>query len=64
MAKRLVEKLRLQVDELRQLVNMNPHFDLREVEGAVRSVEEIVLSLRDREIRKMFAKKRGHCAKK
>lgn len=52
MAKKLIKKLQLQVDELRQLVNMNPHFNLREIERAVSDVEEIVLSLREKELRK------------
>jgi 5-methylthioribose kinase len=64
MAKRLIEKLRLEIDELRQLVNMNPHFDLREVQRAVGAVEEIVMSLREKELLKILAKKRGSLCRK
>ena len=42
MAKRLIEKLRLQVDELRELVNRNPHMPLGEVQRAVGAVQEII----------------------
>jgi len=40
--KSLVKKLRLQVDELRELVNRNPHMPLGEVQRAVGAVQEII----------------------
>lgn len=52
MAKKLIEKLRLQVNELVELVNRNPHMPLEEVQRAVGAVQEIIWSLRERELRK------------
>jgi hypothetical protein len=57
MAKRLIEKLRLRVDELRELVNRNPHMPLGEVQQAVGEVEEIIMSLRGKELLKILDKK-------
>ena len=62
--KSLVKKLRLQVDELRELVNSNPHVPLREVQQVVGEVEEIIMSLREKELLKILDKKRDHCAEK
>lgn len=50
-------QLRLQVNELKVLVNRNPHMPLGEVQRAEGAVQEIIWSLRERELLKILDKK-------
>lgn len=51
MGKSLIEKLWLQVDQLKVLVTRNPHIPLDDVRKGVDGIEAIVRAIRRRELR-------------